>query len=106
MRAFRTGGEIRSEVEDNGEGMSPDAVDKLWAPDDSRKYRFNHVGLRNVRSRIRYVFGEESDVEVLSKQGIGTTVRIRIRGKRGLSVFQRGEAFPEREEQNHENIDR
>ncbi|MBC8559039.1 sensor histidine kinase [Fumia xinanensis] len=106
VRALSTGGEIHIEVEDNGEGMSPDAVDKLWAPDDSRKYRFNHVGLRNVRSRIRYVFGEESDVEVLSEQGIGTTVRIKIGGKRGLSVFQRGESSPEREEQNYEDPNR
>ena len=31
VRALSTGGEIHIEVEDNGEGMSPDAVDKLWA---------------------------------------------------------------------------
>ena len=30
VRAFRADGEIHIEVQDNGEGMSPDAVEKLW----------------------------------------------------------------------------
>lgn len=106
VRAFRADGEIHIEVQDNGEGMSPDAVEKLWEPNESRKYRFNRVGLKNVRSRIRYVFGPDSDVEVRSEQGKGTVVCIRIGGKKGLAVFQKGALTPEKEEADHENPDR
>lgn len=66
-------------VEDNGEGMTQEQIDRMWSSDHSfRSSMNNSIGLANVRSRIRFVYGPSSGIEVQSALGKGTRVSIVI----------------------------
>ncbi|MBM7503642.1 sensor histidine kinase [Agromyces aurantiacus] len=61
-------------VDDDGVGMSPDELrGLLTAPG-----RADHVGLRNVDSRLRRIYGDDHALVVETNPGAGTLVRMRI----------------------------
>lgn len=61
-------------VEDDGVGMEPDALRAtLTAADDGL-----HVGLRNVDTRLRQVYGSDGGLVVETNTGAGTLVRMRV----------------------------
>lgn len=61
-------------VEDDGVGMDPDALRAtLTAADDGL-----HVGLRNVDTRLRQVYGPDRGLVVETNTGAGTLVRMRV----------------------------
>ncbi|WP_314649231.1 histidine kinase [uncultured Microbacterium sp.] len=61
-------------VEDDGVGMEPDALRAtLTAADDGL-----HVGLRNVDTRLRQVYGPDGGLVVETNTGAGTLVRMRV----------------------------
>lgn len=75
--AFRN--RIIISVEDNGEGMTQEQIDRMWSSDHPfRSSMNNSIGLANVRSRIRFVYGPSSGIEVQSALGKGTRVSIVI----------------------------
>ncbi|MCM3778182.1 sensor histidine kinase [Microbacterium hydrocarbonoxydans] len=61
-------------VEDDGVGMDPDALRAtLTAADDG-----SHVGLRNVDTRLRQLYGADGGLVVETNTGAGTLVRMRV----------------------------
>jgi two-component system LytT family sensor kinase len=61
-------------VEDDGIGMDPDALRAtLTATDDG-----HHVGLRNVDTRLRQLYGPDGGLVVETNTGAGTLVRMRV----------------------------
>lgn len=61
-------------VEDDGVGMDPDALRAtLTAVDDGL-----HVGLRNVDTRLRQLYGADGGLVVETNTGAGTLVRMRV----------------------------
>lgn len=78
VTACRTGENILLIVEDNGEGMTEEERQNIWIEKEKSRNSINSVGLKNVLSRVKYVFGEESHIEVKSKLNQGTTVCIVI----------------------------
>ncbi|WP_341976176.1 histidine kinase [Microbacterium sp. LWO13-1.2] len=61
-------------VEDDGVGMDPEGLRAtLTAADDGL-----HVGLRNVDTRLRQLYGAESGLIVETNTGAGTLVRMRV----------------------------
>lgn len=61
-------------VEDDGVGMDPTALRQLLtAADDGA-----HVGLRNVDTRLRQLYGDEGGLVVETNTGAGVLVRMRI----------------------------
>ncbi|WP_102194544.1 sensor histidine kinase [Microbacterium aurantiacum] len=61
-------------VEDDGVGMDPEGLRvTLTAGDDGL-----HVGLRNVDTRLRQLYGAESGLVVETNTGAGTLVRMRV----------------------------
>jgi two-component system sensor histidine kinase YesM len=60
----------RFEIEDNGKGMSGDVVGRLLEGDASS------VGISNTLHRIRLQYGERANIDIVSSQGKGTTIRI------------------------------
>ncbi|HPJ03606.1 MAG TPA: sensor histidine kinase, partial [Candidatus Limiplasma sp.] len=61
---------LRIEIHDNGQGFDPLAVDPP-KPDN----RFSdHIGIGNVRERIRLHYGEQYGAEIESGPGQGTVV--------------------------------
>lgn len=68
----RIGSDIELKVIDNGIGMKPETVKKLLeGPSQSGGY-----GVKNVDERIKLRFGPEYGIEIASRYGAGTAVRI------------------------------
>lgn len=56
-------------VEDNGTGISPEKLAKLYHPNNAEG-----IGIRNVDSRIKLIYGDGYGAEITSVQGEGTKV--------------------------------
>lgn len=105
-------GFVSMTITDNGVGMTSDRLDyirgeleQVFAPDkpgiqlpplESAKDLY---GLRNVASRIRMVYGKRSRMEIDSRGGEGTTVRVRLPLDRCKETFQ---LSPERADTDNE----
>jgi len=74
IEAIDDGTHAEITVEDDGVGMDPDSLRTLLtAADDGA-----HVGLRNVDTRLRQMYGREGGLVVETNPGEGTLVRMRI----------------------------
>lgn len=58
-------------VEDNGRGFEPDSL-----PENDEPTELGHIGLVNVRERIRLEYGEEYGVQIQSKAHEGTRMTL------------------------------
>ncbi len=67
-------------VTDDGAGMSPERRKEVRDGLKNGKYQSSSgsIGLRNVNSRIKYCFGNAYGIELMEKDGPGTTVCIRL----------------------------
>jgi hypothetical protein len=70
----RSGGDLLIRVEDNGEGMDEARVRESLAAGGNQ----SSIGLRNVDSRLRALYGQEYGLAIRSTKGAGTAVTIRI----------------------------
>lgn len=80
IRAYRHQDRLILLVADNGCGMSQDKAEDIvdvkqeaWKRD-----RYSNIGVANVQERIRLHYGEKYGVQVISRLGEGTIVRIRM----------------------------
>ncbi|MMZ62304.1 Histidine kinase-, DNA gyrase B-, and HSP90-like ATPase [compost metagenome] len=62
------------EIMDNGVGMS--AVPAQIR--DRKKHRLSGIGVSNVHSRIRLLFGSRYGIRIQSEEGYGTAVMITV----------------------------
>lgn len=69
------GAQLHIMIEDNGCGMPPELLEQL--NDESREYK-GHVGISNVRKRLKLYYGEEAMVYFESAQGEYTKVHLFI----------------------------
>jgi two-component system sensor histidine kinase YesM len=67
--------QIAFHIIDDGIGIAPDIICQIFDPVDGLNVGY---GIRNVDQRIRLYFGNLYGVSIVSKLGIGTTVRIII----------------------------
>ncbi|MMZ62466.1 hypothetical protein D1872_246760 [compost metagenome] len=68
---------------DNGDGMNlerqdADAADEPLPAPKRKRQLFSGIGIRNVDERIKYLYGEDYGVDIVSKPGEGTTVTIAL----------------------------
>lgn len=75
IEARKIGDSIVFKVIDNGLGMSPGLIRRIFDPVEGQNVGF---GIRNVNSRIQLHFGSEYGVTIGSRPGMGTTVQIVI----------------------------
>jgi signal transduction histidine kinase len=78
VRTSASRGEIVSEVRDNGRGMTPEVLERLFDPEfrvEGRRVTTSHWGLFVSRSII---LDHGGDIEVESIPGRGTTVRVAL----------------------------
>lgn len=69
LRAYRRDGRAVIEVVDNGVGMLPERAGRPTG---------SGIGLRNVRERLRVIYGTNCQFDLQSAPGTGTTARIVI----------------------------
>lgn len=70
------------EARDNGDGIPPDRLVEISTWEYQSGGTHHGIGLKNVRQRLRLLYGGCSGVEVESQEGVGTTVRL-ILDRRG-----------------------
>ena len=71
-------GTLQITVRDNGEGISPERLREVQSGRYASDGNHHGVGIRNIRKRLRILYGEKSDVELRSTVGEGTEVRLLI----------------------------
>jgi two-component system sensor histidine kinase YesM len=74
IRGQRDNGRVLFEVEDDGVGMSPEQINRIFHEKDILSH--SSMGLMNVHRRIQLIYGESYGLEVESHPGAGTLVRI------------------------------
>lgn len=67
-------GALAIKVEDHGEGMTPEEIQKLL--DGQRKSKFSGIGVSNIRERLRLYYGGKAELRFYSEKGNGTTAVI------------------------------
>lgn len=73
VKFYESGNALYVEITDNGRGFDPSAQDH---PREDREV--DHVGIVNVRERVRLNYGAEYTVQIESKPFEGTRVRLRL----------------------------
>lgn len=64
-------------IQDNGAGMSEEMVDMI-EHQPKAQIRGAHIGIRNIRERIKYIYGEPQNIYIQSAEGKGTCVTLRL----------------------------
>ncbi|MDB4867857.1 MAG: sensor histidine kinase [Cohnella sp.] len=77
IRGREDNGRVVFEVEDNGLGMSPEQLARIWAVDEESPIG-KGIGIHNVNERIRLHFGHDYGVTIRSEMEAGTNVTITI----------------------------
>ncbi|WP_214627259.1 sensor histidine kinase [Paenibacillus agaridevorans] len=72
IRARKEGGDCLFEVEDNGKGMRPEAVQAILEKESAS------IGINNTIARIRLAYGERYGVDIISGPGEGTRIVITL----------------------------
>lgn len=67
-------GALAIKVEDHGEGMTSEEIQKLL--DGQRKSKFSGIGVSNIRERLRLYYGGKAELRFYSEKGNGTTAVI------------------------------
>lgn len=69
LRAVQRGGRLQIEIEDNGVGISEERMPHVYV---------EGIGLSNVRERLRVLYGTDFNLDLQSRPGEGTLIRIEI----------------------------
>ena len=77
LTGCRQGDDILLAVTDNGQGMSAETLLRLSDEDGVRKIN-SGFGLRNVKERIKLIYGEPYGVTIESELNVGTCITVRI----------------------------
>lgn len=75
ISAQMRGDEIEIAITDDGVGIEPDIMPKIFEPGFGSG---SGVGLSNVNERLKLLFGEDQGLRVESEPGYGTTVWLRV----------------------------
>ena len=76
-------------IKDNGPGISEDVLGKIFK-DNTTGSKLSKAGLNNVNQRIQLFCGEAYGLEVLTSEGTGTTVLVRLPVKRKTNDEENG----------------
>jgi len=69
LRTTNSDGRLRIEIEDNGVGISEEKMPHVYV---------EGIGLSNVRERLRVLYGTDFHLDIESRPGEGTVIRIAI----------------------------
>jgi two-component system LytT family sensor kinase len=69
LRTTSRNGRLQIEIADNGVGISEEKMPHVYV---------EGIGLSNVRERLRVLYGEDFQLDIESREGQGTTIRIDV----------------------------
>lgn len=64
------------EVEDNGNGMTEEEIKSIFTNKEKSKTSFNHIGIKNIESRIRLNCGQGYGIKIESEKNKFTRVKL------------------------------
>ena len=76
LRSRLEGDRLLIEVEDDGVGVEPGR--SVTEPMSGLVREGSGIGLRNVRERMQVLYGDDATVEMVSRPGRGTRVRLSV----------------------------
>jgi two-component system sensor histidine kinase YesM len=89
VKGWLEDGQIHFSIKDTGIGMSEEQTRAIWQTDDSKRYSGQRIGkyaIKNVMERLELKYGDNFNLNIDSKIGLGTTVFIRIPLKEGTAA--------------------
>jgi two-component system LytT family sensor kinase len=69
IRTSLNDGRLVIEVEDNGAGISEERMPQVYV---------DGIGISNVHERLRVLYGDDFRMQISSRQGAGTLIRIEV----------------------------
>lgn len=72
------GENMRIEIYDNGVGIEEEKLEQVKEKKENKNNRFSGIGINNVDSRIKLIYGNDYGIEIKSKLKKGTTVTIML----------------------------
>jgi two-component system LytT family sensor kinase len=69
LRTRTVDGRLTIDIDDNGMGISSDRLARIYN---------NGIGISNVRERLRLLYGDQFRMDIHSREGDGTQIRIEI----------------------------
>ena len=78
VTGVRTGDDVEITVEDNGQGMTQETAENVLKEGNIVHKHGSGVGLVNVNSRIRLIFGRDYGLTIESEPDVGTRGHIRF----------------------------
>lgn len=75
IRVYKDQKFIHINITDNGVGMTQEEVEEISRPMKHWE-RGVHIGIRNIRERMKYIYHENASMEISSRKGFGTTVSL------------------------------
>ncbi len=80
VRIFKEDEILKIIVEDNGIGISEECLERFAKGESvrSKKSKRKHIGISNVRDRIRYLYGEPYGMKICKKKEKGTIVLLSL----------------------------
>jgi two-component system LytT family sensor kinase len=74
LRSKILDGRLLIEIEDDGVGIEPGGTTR--SPVSGLEREGSGIGMRNVRERMSVLYGDDAQVEIVSRPGRGTKVRL------------------------------
>lgn len=74
--AFINEDKLIIKIRDNGVGITREELNRIWTANNKSNLTFNSIGLKNVRDRIKKIYGEGCGLEIISTKGEGTEVEL------------------------------
>lgn len=65
-------------ISDNGSGMNEKLVEEVIAKLNQNQITSTSIGLSNIANRLRLNYGDKHEFLIVSKEGVGTTIRLII----------------------------
>ena len=70
--------ELVIRITDDGCGMPQERADVLLRDEQENPGGMHKIGVANVNKRMKEIYGESHGLEILSEEGVGTTIIMRI----------------------------
>lgn len=74
-------GLIHMQVADNGIGMTEELIDRYFSSKktiDADSSNFEHIGIKNIKTRLSYLYDDNFEIKVASEPGHGTSITILV----------------------------
>ncbi len=66
-------------ITDNGDGIDQDKLSSIWEKDEYPKSSFNSIGLKNIKDRVKLIYGDRANISIFSEKQIGTEIILTLR---------------------------